>query len=294
MTDNEILALVSLLEDEDRDIRAHVQERILALDINVINLLEKAWLTLQDEAARNVLSNLIHQLHFVQLKTRILDWKENKQNDLLWGLWLVATYVYPNLTYEELRAELEQLYYDVWIDFRKDQSFFEQIKILNSAFFDKVRFKPNTADFHDLSNSLINDVLRSRKGNPISLCCVYMLIAQKLELPVYGVNLPQLFILTFKSEHLHFYINAFNRGITFTKQDVEKFIREIKLPLQPSFFEPCSHLEIIQRFLRNMALSYQKRLENEEATAKNSADSYIQDIKELLLLLGEPPTEDWR
>ncbi len=64
---------------------------------------------------------------------------------------------------------------------------------------------------------MINQVLESKKGNPISLAAVYMLIAQKLKLPIFGVNLPNLFVLIYKSEELNFYINVFNRGVIFSK-----------------------------------------------------------------------------
>lgn len=292
MTDKEILALISLLEDDDRDIRQHVEGKILSLGADTMPLLEKAWLGLQNESVQSTLSLLMHQIRFEELKKQFVEWKEYKQDNLLWGLWLVSTFVYPSLSYNSLVADLEQLYYDVWIDFRKDQSYFEQIKILNSALFDKAGFRPNVTNFQDVSNSIISDVLKTRKGNPISLCCVYLLIAQKLELPVFGVNLPQLFILTFKNENLHFYINAFNRGITFTKQDVVNFIREIKLPLQPSFFEPCSHLDIVCRFLRNMVLSYQKQTENADQRLQQVAQSRVQELTDILVLLGEPQNDD--
>ena len=65
---------------------------------------------------------------------------------------------------------------------------------------------------------MINAVLESKKGNPISMCVVYMLIAQKLKLPVYGVNLPSLFVLTYKKGDEQFYINAFNKGLNFFKK----------------------------------------------------------------------------
>src|SRR5579864_8316336 len=115
------------------------------------------------------------------------------------------------------------------------------------------------------SNSMINVVLESRKGNPITLCVIYLLVAQKLKLPVYGVNLPNLFILTYKDDNHQFYINAFNRGLIFSKQDIENYINELHLVPQSSFFEACDSLEIIRRALRNLVMSFEKMGEHAKA-----------------------------
>ena len=53
----------------------------------------------------------------------------------------------------------------------------------------------------------LNVVLETKKGNPISLCVIYLLIARKLKLPVFGVNLPNMFMLLFRNEQQEFYIN---------------------------------------------------------------------------------------
>jgi regulator of sirC expression with transglutaminase-like and TPR domain len=105
---------------------------------------------------------------------------------------------------------------------------------------------------------MLNVVLQSKKGNPISLCVLYILIARKLEMPVYGVNLPNLFICTFKSPQVQFYINAFNRGLIFSRTDIEQYISHLHISPLDMFFEPCSNLEILRRVLRNLSVSFEK------------------------------------
>lgn len=180
-------------------------------------------------------------------------------------MWILATYQYPDLELEKLKQELEQIYYETWLEFRPDLYPFDQVKVINSVLFNKLKFGANTKNFHSPGNSLINVALESRKGNPITLCVIYMLVAQKLKLPVNGVNLPNLFILTYKDDNHQFYINAFNRGLIFSKQDIENYIHELHLVPQPSFFEPCSNLEIIRRALRNLVMSFEKMGEHAKA-----------------------------
>jgi regulator of sirC expression with transglutaminase-like and TPR domain len=85
-----------------------------------------------------------------------------------------------------------------------------------------------------------------------------LLVARKLGLPVYGVNLPNLFVLTYKSADVNFYVNAFNKGLIFNKKDVTNYLEHLKIEPKPEFYEPCSHLAIIQRMLRNLGQSFEK------------------------------------
>ncbi|MDZ4715217.1 MAG: transglutaminase-like domain-containing protein [Cytophagales bacterium] len=266
MEDKEIKALISLLDDEDKQVVAHVEEKILSLGKEVIPFLEKEWESSFNPTLQSRIEEMIHTLQFDLLRERMVAWYTGEQKDLLEGMWLVATFQYPDLELEKLRQDLEQIYYETWLEFRPDLYPMDQIKVVNGILFNKLKFGANTKNFHSPGNSMINIVLETRKGNPITLCVIYMLVAQKLKLPVSGVNLPNLFILIYKDDQNNqFYINAFNRGLIFTKQDIENYIHELHLVPQPSFFEPCDHLEIIRRVLRNLIMSFEKMGEHAKA-----------------------------
>lgn len=265
MQESELKALVSLLDDEDKQISSHVEEKILSLGKQAIPFLEQEWESNLNPAVQGRIEELIHTLQYELLKERLRDWYVSKDHDLLTGMWIIATFQYPDLELEKLRQELEQIYYDTWLEFRPDLYAFDQIKVINSVLFNKLKFGANTKNFHSPGNSMINVVLESRKGNPITLCVIYLLVAQKLKLPVRGVNLPNLFILTYKDDNHQFYINAFNRGLIFNKQDIENYINELHLVPQKSFFEACDSVEIVRRALRNLVMSFEKMGEHAKA-----------------------------
>lgn len=266
MEESEIKALISLLDDDDKQVVSHVEEKILSLGKEVIPYLEKEWETSFNPALQGRIEEIIHVLQYDLLRSRLKDWHKSEEKDLLTGMWLVATYQYPDLELDKLKQELEQIYYDTWLEFRPDLYPVDQIKVVNSVLFNKLKFGANTKNFHSPGNSMINVVLETRKGNPITLCVIYMMVAQKLKLPVQGVNLPNLFILTYKDDqHNQFYINAFNRGLIFSKQDIENYIHELHLVPQPSFFEPCTSLDIVRRALRNLIMSFEKIGEHAKA-----------------------------
>lgn len=266
MQESEIKALISLLDDDDKQVVSHVEEKILSMGKEVIPFLEKEWETSFNPALQARIEEIIHVLQYDLLRSRLKEWHQGTDKDLLTGMWLVATYQYPDLELEKLKQELEQIYYDTWLEFRPDLYPIDQIKVVNSVLFNKLKFGANTKNFHSPGNSMINVVLETRKGNPITLCVIYMLVAQKLKLPVQGVNLPNLFILTYKDDQNNqFYINAFNRGLIFSRQDIENYIHELHLVPQNSFFEACTSLDIVRRALRNLIMSFEKIGEHAKA-----------------------------
>ena len=254
----EIKALVQLLDDEDLEVINHVEDKIRSIGTQIIPFLEEEWETNFNPVVQEKIEDLIHELQFELLQERLLDWKEAGAENLLEGLWIVATYQYPDLELEELAKEIEQLYHELWRQFQDEMSPYDQIKVFNEVFFNTFKFRANSKNFHSPANSMINAVLESKKGNPISLCSIYMLLAQKMDLPIYGVNLPNLFILTYKLGEKSFYINVFNRGLIFTQEDIDNYLENLQLEKQDIFYEPCNNLDIVFRALRNLIVSFEK------------------------------------
>jgi len=269
----EFKALVSLLEDDDQEISSHVEGKIMSLGSDIIPYLEEQWENSFDPNVQRKIEDMIHNLQFSQLKEKLRDWKEGGAESLLEGMWLISLYQYPDTDLNELNKEVEQIYYDIWVELKEDLHPYDQVKIINSALFSKLKFRANTKNFHSPNNSFLKSVLESKKGNPISLSVIYMLVAEKLGMPIYGVNLPNLFIVTYKSEETQFYINAFNRGLIFSKKDIDNYLANLNLTPKPIYYEPCLNEDIIKRVLRNLIMAYEKLDDHQKAD----------EIKELLI-----------
>ena len=276
MTDAAIKAMIHLLDDSDQEVVSMVEQQIRTLGPSIIPVLESEW---ESESLNPILQskieNLIHDFQWQSVKTRLQLWKESGGMDLLEGMWILATYRYPDYSLEQLKVEMDQLYYEVWPQMREELHPMDQVKVLNTVLFEQLKFGPNSKNFHAANNSFINNVLSSKKGNPISLCVIYMWIAQKLGLPIYGVNLPNLFVLTYKQNGLQFYINVFNKGLIFNKIDIDNYIAQLNLTSNEIYYNPCSNLEIIRRVIRNLMMAYEKAGEME----------YKEELTELIDLL---------
>jgi regulator of sirC expression with transglutaminase-like and TPR domain len=272
LSEKELHALVSLLDDTDREVKSHVIDKLISIGHPVIPFLEKKWEESFNPSIQKEIEDLVHRLQFFQLKERLIDWKNSPDQDLLTGLWILNTYQYPDLEFEKLNADMHQIYFEVWTAFKNDLLPYEQVRIINGVLFNSLRFSANTKNFHSPGNSMLSNVLETKKGNPISLCSIYLLVAKKLGLPIYGVNLPNLFVLTYKSSDASFYINAFNKGLIFSRKDIVNYLEHLNIESREVFFEPCSNLDIVTRVLRNLIVAFEKLGEIEKS----------EEIRELL------------
>lgn len=266
MNESEIKALVTLLDDDDSEVVQHVEKHLRTLGGTVIPLLEDHWQenSLNPDLQKKI-EDLIHDLQYNLVIERLLAWKQNGHQDLLEGMWIIATFQYPDLNIEKLKDYINDMYFDAWLEFREDMHPHDQVRVLNQIFFDKYKFLPNTKNFHSAANSMLNQVFDLKKGNPISLCVVYLLVAKRLGMPVSGVNLPSLFVLTYKTPQLQFYINIFNRGLIFSKIDIGNYIKQMHLQPQDTFYQPCTNLDIVCRVLRNLVVAFEKVADIERA-----------------------------
>jgi regulator of sirC expression with transglutaminase-like and TPR domain len=264
MENTEIKALVSLLDDEDSEVFHHIENKILSIGDIMIPYLENEWEKNFNPLVQRRIEDLIHNLQFNSLQQKLKYWKDYEQDDLLKGMCLVAQYQYPDLDIRKVKESIEKVHYEAWLGHRPYSSPSEQVRNLNYIIFHKLSFSSNTQNFHAPGNSMLNVVLESHRGNPITLCVIYMLVAQKLNMPVFGVNLPNLFVLTYKSEDTQFYINVFNKGLMFSRTDIDDYLQKLKLEPKDMFYQPCLHKEILQRVLRNLILSFEKLGEPEK------------------------------
>ncbi|MBI4931491.1 MAG: hypothetical protein HY841_12050 [Bacteroidetes bacterium] len=275
MDKNELNALLSLLDDPDKDVFLQVREKLLSIGNNAIPALENVWEQSFDTTMQTKIEEIIHNIQFNTTVQALKEWSTTPDQNLLTGALLIAKYQYPDLDEQKNRKTIQQIRQDVWIELNDKLTALEQVKILNHILFEVHNFSGNTQNYHAPQNSYVNNVLESKKGNPLSLSLVYLIVAQDLKIPIYGVNLPEHFVLCYKDVHqlmtvktkrdaemieqgILFYINPFSRGSVFGKKQLEIYLKKMNLEPKSEHYQPCTNLEMIKRLLRNLVFSYKK------------------------------------
>lgn len=258
--ENEIQALIQLLDDEDKEVFRHVHDRLISLGTDVIPKLEQAWSSELNPATHERLEEIIREIQFSSLENEWIEWVETDTPELLTGAYLVARYFYPELKFEEVEKRILKLKQTIWLELNYNQTPLEQIQIFNQVFYNYHDFQgsQNTAEYQDLC---INNVLETKKGSSIAVGIIYQIVANELNLPIYGVTLSQHYILAFckktlldfTAENLEkdvmFYINPVNRGSIFSRNEVKDYLDKLKAEHHPRNFQPASNKEIIREML---------------------------------------------
>ena len=268
-----IKALVRLIDDPDESIFELVRDELISHGAAVIPFLESSWEEEHEYGLifQNRIENLIHHIQFMSIKDDLKGWLYSSHKDLLEGTLIICRYQYPNFDDQLVRNKIQEIRKDIWLEINNFQTAYEKVRIFNKVFYGKYKFSGNSKDYQSPLNSFLNKVLETRKGNPLSLCVLYSIIAQSLDLPVHGVNLPNHFVLTYldenninptvnqANEHGNlFYINGFMKGGIFDDSEIKNFLKSINKNEQRSFFEPCSNSAIIIRMLTNLITSFQQ------------------------------------
>lgn len=264
--------LIALMDDPDEQVYAHVRDRVLEIGPAAIQQLQTSW----EESDFGLLFQsrieyLIHSIQFESCKSELTNWYASSTKDLLTGALIVAKYQYPGLVEKNIIDFIERMRRDCWLEINPNMTAFEVVRIINKVIFEQYGFVGNSKNYNSSDNSYINKVIESRKGNPLSLSLIYSIIAQKLELPIYGVNLPNHFIMAYMDNNgtnlfmsngneygVLFYINTFSKGSIFQKEDIQQFLQSMQVVQDVSHFQPCSNSAIIRRMLTNLIAAFQQ------------------------------------
>lgn len=272
MNNKELNALISLLEDPDNEVFDSVKYRLLELGIEVLPELENAWESNFDSLVQERAEKIIHEIHFRDIVKSLKNWIQKKDKNLLEAWFIISKYQYPKIDEQFYRTKIYNLVSQINLELEKSFSELEKISAFNKVFFDQNGFKGNTRNFQSPDNSFINTVIDNHKGNPLSLCMLYIIIAVQLGLPICGINMPKHFIIGFEDEKeingdpIKFYINPFNKGTILNRQDLEVFLEREKLKEESKYFTPCGNTAIVKRLLNNLVHSFifQSRKEKAE------------------------------
>jgi regulator of sirC expression with transglutaminase-like and TPR domain len=125
--------------------------------------------------------------------------------------------------------------------------------------FRQLGFSGNSAAYHDPRNSYLNEVLDRRLGIPISLTVIFISVAYRLGLPVFGVGLPGHFIAGVRSGDKVYYYDPFHGGGRLDEADCEQLVRTTigySGVFNSDWLQPVSASQILTRMLNNLRLIY--------------------------------------
>ncbi len=262
--DKEIKALIQLLDDDDKEVLDHVYGKLIGIGPEVIPALEQVWQSDENPLLQDRLEEIIHTIQFDSLVKETETWVASETQELLTGAFIVSKFYYPDLLIEDVQRAVFKIKQRIWLELNYNQTALEQVQIFNQLFYNIHRFTnvPGSMEYNEFC---INHVMETKKGNAISLGILYQIIANDLNLPVYGVTLIRHYILCFckrtlgslsteerPEREIMFYINPVNRGSIFSRNEIKEYLDKLNAPHDTQFYAPATNISIISEMMSNL------------------------------------------
>jgi regulator of sirC expression with transglutaminase-like and TPR domain len=197
--------------------------------------------------------------------------------DLAEACLAIARAEYPGLDVRRYLDELDRMGGEARKRLRGAQ---DSVPALNAYLFEEAGFRGNQEDYYDPRNSYLNEVIDRRTGIPITLSVVYMEVARRAGLEVYGVGLPGHFLVRAEGRGGTVLVDPFHGGAILSEADCQKRLDRVfdrRVRLEPGMLAPCARKDILARMLRNLKAIYVK------------ADDYHRGLRTMDLLLALDP-----
>lgn len=271
MNKNRLNALIDLLDDPDLTVFSLVEEELLKQGDEIIPVLEEKWEASFNENAQERIENLIQNLQFKNTYSKLKEWLQTDSDelDLFEGVCIVDRIQYPDLNPLGLLLKIENIRKKVWLELNNSLTLLEKTTILNHFLYNVSGYSINLSNPQSPQNAYLNQVLDTKRGNPVSLSILYTILARQLELPARFIDFPKNPLVAIVDSKLArkvhgntqnsdvlFYINPSNKGSITSRKEIEYHLRKNDYKPLYNYTEPKSDMLFVQRLLESLSNSY--------------------------------------
>ncbi len=258
MPENQIRALIRLLSDEDDRIVRTISGRLIDIGPSAVPLLQEAEIEQPEMADR--IASVLEEIRGSKLEDELasLAALSDEAMSLEAGAFLIARYAYPTLDVARYHDQLDTMADEVRARIGHRASGEETINSLNRYLFTEQGFKGNTKNYYEVENSYLNCVIDRRTGIPISLSTVYLLIGQRLALPLFGIGMPGHFLVKYESDRYKIFVDCFNGGALLTEKNCARFLTEAGYGFDDKYLQKSPVRAILSRMIKNLLAIYAK------------------------------------
>jgi len=166
----------------------------------------------------------------------------------------------PELDVQGVLAQIDELADRLRQRVPADAAPLQRLRQLNQYFFHELGFAGNVNDYYDRRNSSVPEVLKTRRGIPLTLALLYVEIATQLGLQASGVSFPGHFLVKLHMPRGEVVIDPFS-GRSLGREELEERLAPYRrqqgltgddeAPLG-LFLQSAPARDVIARLLRNL------------------------------------------
>jgi len=257
--------ILKLLDDDSPEIQKIVRTTLLdnSLDIILDSKIQK--FDLPEESQEQILSTL-EEIHFEMVTRAMTQLCEAQLEDidLEKAVLLLAYWNNPATNIPEMASQLDDMADEIRKQLPASGHPLSYIDIMNQIIFSDWGFEGNAEDYYNPENSFLDRILDTRKGIPISLSVLCMLLARRMGLPLVGIPMPAHFILKYDDGEDEIFFDPFYGGKVYSREECLRYLDQAKIENKDEILGGCTHYDIIARMMRNIQLVYSSYREEPE------------------------------
>ena len=279
---NQLPHLIKLLDDESPTVRNTVLNELAAFGGALEHELLRLKIMLGPHQMRT-LQSLLREHNSKWLKEAWPMWfgMENDNEKLEKALSLIAEYQNGRLYHVELKDLLDDLAHEFTSSQRPTNA-----RELSNFLFRTKPLQGAHSDYYNPCNSNLVYVIERKRGIPISLVCIYILVGYRLGLAIAGCNFPGHFLALISENKKQMIVDCFDGGRFLEDADLAHLNAPLPLTTRDLAQLRCGAVIIVARVLRNLINAYQFMIQQVQKDAEQEHyETKLKLIRDLLGLL---------
>ena len=161
----------------------------------------------------------------------------------------------PGELERSVTVELDALAARLRARMRPEATVSEVVTELSRLMFEEEGFAGNQLNYYDPNNSLLDHVLASRQGIPISLSVAFAAVSERAGVPLDMIGLPGHFLLgsrPTRPDEERIFVDPFHGGAILSLHDCARIVAHYGVAWSTELANPVPHSEVWGRMVRNL------------------------------------------
>ncbi len=255
----DIRPLLRLLDDDSTVVREAVRKQLAAMRRELPQRLQELGEPLEDGQER-LLSEILTPVCLEELEETWLAWRwlSSPEAQMEEALGQLAAFLSGwQVTVESFGRRLDALADRAVIEYQCTDARKLADYLFGGRGYEAL-LRGNTKDYYAAQNSNLLWVLDSGMGNPISLCCLYILIGKRLGMRIEGCNFPGHFLARVQHDGRTWLVDCFNRGRFMLAEDVARHHPAANPSMEEVIHQAATVETVVARVLRNLDDAYER------------------------------------
>lgn len=255
----DLVTFASLLADESPVVQRAVRRELERRGRSGLSLLRKVAVQGEPRARSQARHLLVHAGR-ERIARRMINFACRESPDLERGLLLLSRFEEPGLDLRPYLLAIDAMAAEVLKRLDARRQLDGRAKILVDYLGRELGYRGDRDDYHHPDNVYLHRAIVRKRGLPLTLTALYLLVARRARIRAAAVALPGHVVLRiYEEDGRSTLVDPFDSGAVLTERDCLHYLAQHGLAFQPRWFDDTPDLPLWARHVQNLRTSYARR-----------------------------------